>query len=73
MAVAWNEDDPRYRSVLGQNLARILRKIHQEVPLRRPPTVDMAREWHREIFQGIPLPVSYYAGEVRDSDPQFPE
>jgi Fic family protein len=73
LPVAWNEDDPRYRAVLGQNLARVLRKIHREAPLRRSPTVSMAREWHREIFQGIPLPVPYYAGEVRDSDSRFPE
>jgi fido (protein-threonine AMPylation protein) len=33
----------------------------------------MAREWHREIFQGIPLPVPYFAGEFRDSDLRFPE
>lgn len=33
----------------------------------------MAQEWHRGLYDGIPLPASYYAGEVRDSDVQFPE
>jgi fido (protein-threonine AMPylation protein) len=33
----------------------------------------MAREWHREIFRDIPLPIPYFAGEIRDSDPRFPE
>jgi fido (protein-threonine AMPylation protein) len=33
----------------------------------------MAQDWHREIYRGIPLPVRYYAGEIRDSDPAFPE
>lgn len=40
---------------------------------RDPPTVEMARRWHREIFEGVALPVPYYSGEVRDSDPRFPE
>ncbi|HEY4590836.1 MAG TPA: hypothetical protein VIJ61_00415, partial [Thermoanaerobaculia bacterium] len=33
----------------------------------------MAQEWHRRIYEGMRLPVSYYAGEIRDSDPKFPE
>jgi fido (protein-threonine AMPylation protein) len=40
---------------------------------RDPPTVAMAQDWHRRVYEEIPLPVSYYAGEVRDSDAQFPE
>jgi fido (protein-threonine AMPylation protein) len=33
----------------------------------------MAQDWHRQLYDGVPLPVSYYAGEVRDSDDRFPE
>jgi len=33
----------------------------------------MAQQWHRDLYDGIVLPVAYYAGEVRDSDPEFPE
>jgi fido (protein-threonine AMPylation protein) len=33
----------------------------------------MAQEWHRRIYAGVSLPVPYYAGEIRDSDPKFPE
>jgi fido (protein-threonine AMPylation protein) len=40
---------------------------------RNPPTVAMAQDWHRRVYEEIPLPVAYYAGEVRDSDAQFPE
>ena len=32
-----------------------------------------AQQWHRAIYDGVPLPVSYYAGEVRDDDQRFPE
>ena len=33
----------------------------------------MAQEWHRRTYDGVRLPVPYYAGELRDSDPRFPE
>jgi fido (protein-threonine AMPylation protein) len=33
----------------------------------------MAQEWHRRVYEGVRLPVPYYAGEIRDSDPRFPE
>lgn len=33
----------------------------------------MVQRWHRRTYEGILLPVGSYAGEVRDSDPRFPE
>lgn len=33
----------------------------------------MAIGWHRAIFTAVPLPVPYYAGGVRDTDPTEPE
>lgn len=33
----------------------------------------MAQDWHRRLYDEIPLSVPYYAGEVRDSDDRFPE
>jgi fido (protein-threonine AMPylation protein) len=33
----------------------------------------MAQAWHRQIYEGAGLPVWYFAGEIRDSDPQYPE
>jgi Fic family protein len=33
----------------------------------------MAQTWHRQIYQGARLPIWYFAGEIRDSDPQYPE
>jgi fido (protein-threonine AMPylation protein) len=32
----------------------------------------MVRDWHRRIYEGVELPVPYYAGEVRDSDQRYP-
>ena len=73
MAIPWNEDDPRDASVIVQNLTLILRQMARHARLRRPPTVSRAQRWHRRIYQGVTLPVSYYAGEIRDSDSRFPE
>ena len=33
----------------------------------------MAQDWHRRIYRNIRAPVPYYAGEIRNSDPDFPE
>lgn len=73
MAIPWNEDDPRDAAVIVHNLTYVLKDIAQQASHRRPPTVAMAQEWHRRIYDGVRLPVRYYAGEVRDSDPRFPE
>ena len=73
MAIAWNEDDPRDRALLVQNLAQVLRQVARQASLRQTPTVLMAQEWHRRVYAGARLPVSYYAGEIRDSDSRFPE
>lgn len=68
MAIPWNEDDPRDAALIVQNLTNLLRQIARRARLRQPPTVEMAQDWHRQIYKGVRLPVPYYAGEVRDSD-----
>jgi len=73
LAIAWNEDDPRDAAVLVQNLTHVLGQIARQASLRQPPSVRMAQEWHRRIYEGVRLPVPYYAGEIRDSDTRFPE
>ena len=73
MAIPWNEDDPRDAALIVKNLTSVLLQIARRARLRQPPTVSMAQEWHRRIYAGVKLPVSYYAGEIRDSDSRFPE
>jgi Fic family protein len=73
LAIPWNEDDPRDAALIVQNLTNLLRQIARRARLRQPPTVVMAQDWHRQIYKGVRLPVPYYAGEVRDSDSNFPE
>ena len=74
MPIPWNADPPAgYEQQLLLNAESVLRSIVASSDQRDPPTVAMAQDWHRRCYDGVPLPVSYYAGEVRDSDDRFPE
>ena len=73
MAIPWNEDDPRDAAVIVQNLADTLRQIARQARFRRAPSVQMARQWHRQIYKGASVPVPYYVGEIRDSDSRLPQ
>jgi hypothetical protein len=72
LAIAWNEDDPRDTALFVQNLSQVLRQVAEQASLRQPPTVRMAQEWHRRVYEGARLPVPYYAGEIRNSDQSCP-
>lgn len=69
----WNNDPPGSSARIRRNAARTLRLVKAHAQSGAPPTLLDVQQWHRELFQGVSLPVSYYAGEFRDSDPRFPE
>lgn len=73
MPVPWNEDDPRDLPIIEANLRQVLSQIVRDAGRRELPAVAMAQEWHRRTYENVRLPVPYYRGEVRDSDPRFPE
>jgi fido (protein-threonine AMPylation protein) len=73
MGVAWNEDPPDAAPRIAANVASVLRDAATTALARHAPTVAMAQDWHRQIYADIVLPVPYYAGEIRDSDPELPE
>ena len=73
MPIPWNDDPPGAASRLRRNLEALLSRLIEEAPDRLAPTVSLAQGWHRAIFDGVDLPVPYYAGEVRDDDPAYPE
>jgi len=73
MPLAWNEDPPGSAAQIAANVASILGRIAGAARARHTPAVDLAVEWHREIYRDIPLPVPYYAGGIRDSAPDQPE
>jgi fido (protein-threonine AMPylation protein) len=69
---AW-EDDPADAPRIAANAAAVLAGIASTAGAGTPPTVAMAQQWHRDLYDGIARPFPYYAGEVRDSDPAHPD
>lgn len=73
MPIAWNDDPPGSEPQIAANVASILNGIVLAARARHAPTISMAQDWHRAIYRAIALPVPYHAGEIRDSDPAYPE
>lgn len=73
MPIPWDVDPPGSAARTRRNLEEIVRGLAEAAAERAVPTADLACDWHRRIFAGVTLPVPYYAGEVRDDDPRFPE
>ena len=73
MPIPWNDDPRGSDARIIDNLKGIGGQVVGDAAFRLPPTVAMAQGWHRETYRGISLPVPYYAGEIRDSDPTYPE
>ncbi len=73
MPIPWNADDPADQQRILDNSRIVLRDAASSAFRRDTPSVALAQEWHRGIFEGCNLPVTYYAGEIRDSDDSFPE
>lgn len=73
MPIPWDDDPPSAFPLIAQNVAALAQTIQSQATARVVPTLILAADWHRTIYHGVPLPVPYYAGEVRDSDSSFPE
>lgn len=73
MTVPWRDDPPDGRERIRRNLELLIGELSRSARARDAPTVDLARGWHRAIFAGVDLPVTYYAGGIRDSDDREPE
>lgn len=73
MPTPWNEDPRGSERQILANSAEVLRQIAAAAGDRDEPSVAAAQDWHRRIYAGVALPVPYYAGEPRDSDPACPE
>jgi len=67
------EEPPGSEPLIATNAARVLTGIAAQADGRIPPTVAMAERWHRDLYEGVPRPFDYYAGEVRGSDPAYPD
>lgn len=73
MPVPWNDDPAGWERHIEGHLNRLGNAVVAQAGLRAVPTIAMAQDWHRETYRGVPLPVPCYAGEIRDTDVEFPE
>jgi hypothetical protein len=69
----WNDDPPGSQPQIQANIAALGPSFKSDARTRPVPTIASAQDWHRAVYAGIALPENYYAGEIRDSDPNFPE
>lgn len=73
MPIAWNDDPPGSLLTIAANIAALGPDLLAQARSRVDPLLGLAQDWHRAIYQGVPLPVLYYAGEFRDTDARFPQ
>jgi fido (protein-threonine AMPylation protein) len=73
VTVPWRDDPPGSDIRIGRNLEALSAELARSARTRDAPTAELARSWHRAIYDGVELPVTYYAGGIRDRDPDEPE
>lgn len=73
MPEPWDGDPPGSEPQIEANVAGLWPSIAGDAANRATPTAVLAQDWHRAIYRSVRLPIRYYAGEFRDSDPRFPE
>jgi hypothetical protein len=60
----WDEDSPTLR----RNLTKVLRAIRDGAMRRDRPTVESARQWHRDAMEGLDVPAPEFVGRYRGED-----
>ena len=64
-APIWGEDALTEGPVVAANVRRLVARLHAEARLRTAPDVDMAHDWHREIYAGSSPPAPHFLGAFR--------
>jgi len=70
MPFPWDEDDPQVRTRIHANLAAFLPEIVASGRRRDPATIDLVKDWHQRMVDGVPLAEPEVAGGLRGSGPQ---
>jgi hypothetical protein len=73
VSIPWRDDPPGSEARIQRNLEGLVGELARSAAAREVPTVELARSWHRAIFDRVELPVFFYAGGVRDRDQDEPE
>lgn len=68
----WNDDLPGDISTIVANITAMWPQVLTDATSRPAPTLSIALDWHRRIYEGVTVPRSDYVGNVRDSAPSVP-
>lgn len=70
---AWAEDSPADEALIARNIVAVIRTMFAQAPQRATPTLALAQQWHRDIYQGTSSPPKpTYPGAFRGSaDPDL--
>jgi fido (protein-threonine AMPylation protein) len=68
----WNEDDLADLPRIIANVRDLWTAVEADAIARPAPSLAIALEWHRRIYDGVAVPYLDYVGQVRDSDPLHP-
>lgn len=58
---------------IAANAQSVLHAIAPVADTRQTPTIAMAQQWHRDLYDGMPRPHDHCAGEGRHTDASFPD
>ena len=67
MRFPWDEDDPKVRNRIHANLAALRPDIVASGRRRDPVTLDLVKDWHQYMLNGVPLAEPEVAGGFRGS------
>src|SRR6266540_7427219 len=70
MPFPWDEDDPKVRTRIHANLAALLPEIVASGHRRDPVAINLVKDWHQRMVDGVPLAEPDVAGRFRGSGPQ---
>jgi hypothetical protein len=66
---AWGEDSAADEEIIAANVVGVLRGIVAAAPHRAAPTLELAQQWHRDVYRGVSSPPRpTYLGAFRGSD-----
>lgn len=68
----WNEDRPGNLSRIIANITALWPVVEADAVARPAPSLAIALEWHRRIYNRVAVPHPDCVGRVRDSDPRYP-
>ena len=70
---AWNADPVGSEAIIAANLPPIYAQLAADAVARPAPSLTIAADWHRRLYNGVSVPSPSYLGNPRDSDPAHPD